>query len=523
MSPESVAKSVPNPNHPVHRRVAHQPAVASSNPAFSHAPTFAPAPTPQTPPLPTDTKLGDPPASTPPRPHAEFPPPAADAYLSLDALPSIRRWTQWGGVAIATSVGIATVLAAFTPYRVTVPTEATVRPVGELKQIEAATAGTVVAIAVSENQSVQAGDVIAQIDDTQLQTRKNQLQTNIDQAQRQLQQIEAQLATLDRRMQAESDRAQRLISAASADLRQTQRNYEDQQITAVTEVEEVQAQLRAEAANLAAAQLQVQRYEPLAATGAIAQEQLDAARLAVQQQEEAIAAVRARLQRAETGLNPSDAAVAIAQERIAQEHASSASTLAALDQEQEALIQQSLEVQQQQIQDEHELHQVNQDLQQTIVRAPVAGTLFQLDLRNPGQTLAAGDTIANIAPQASDLTIKALVATTEIHQIAAGQPAQIRISACPYPDYGTLPGTVQTISPDVINTQTPGFSSASSTPSGVQPGYFEVTVKPDAIAFGQGSHQCSLRPGMTGRADIMTDEETVLTFLLRKAKLLTDL
>ncbi|MEO0828193.1 MAG: hypothetical protein AAFY67_21550 [Cyanobacteria bacterium J06642_9] len=44
-----------------------------------------------------------------------------------------------------------------------------------------------------------------------------------------------------------------------------------------------------------------------------------------------------------------------------------------------------------------------------------------------------------------------------------------------------------------------------------------------AIASGPGGHQCALRPGMTGRTDIVTHEETVLTFLLRKAKRLTDL
>lgn len=457
-------------------------------------------------------------------PNPEFSPTSStEDFLSLDALPPIRRWTQWGGVAIAASVGIATVLAAFTPYRITIPAAATVRPVGELKQIEATTAGTVVAIAVSENQSVQMGDVIARIDDTPLQTRKNQLQTNIEQAQRQLQQIEAQRQTLDRRIQAEGDRAQRLISAANAELRQTRRSYQDQQIAVVAEVEEVEAQLRSERVSLEAAQLQVQRYEPLAATGAISQEQLDEVRLAAQQQQEAIAATQARLRRVEAGLNPSDAGVAIAQARIAQEQASSESTLASLIQEQEALMQQSLEVQQQQSQDQHALNQVNQELQQTIIRAPVTGTLFQLDLRNPGQTVAAGDAIASIAPDESDLTIKALVSTTAIHQIAVGQPAQVRISACPYPDYGTLPGTVQTISPDIVNAQATAVTAASAAGVGDQSGYFEVTVTPDVLSFGPGRHQCSLRSGMTGRADIMTHEETVLTFLLRKVKLLTDL
>ena len=512
------AESASNPNHRVRNRGSHQPAVASTH-------SSSPFESPQGRPHPPIS-----PSPHPPLPHAlyfsntEFPPSTkADDFLSLDALPPIRCWTQWGGVAIATSVGVASALAAFTPYRVTIPAEATVRPVGELRQVEAATAGTVLSIAVSENQAVEAGDPIAHIDDTQLQTRKNQLQTNIEHAQQQLQQIDAQLRTLDRRIQAEGDRAQRLVSAASAELRQTRRSYQEQQIAAVTEVEAIEAQLLSEQASFAAAQLQVQRYEPLAATGAIAQEQLDEARLAVQQQEQTIAATQARLRQAEAGLHPSDAEVAIAQERIAQEHASSESMLAALTQEQEALIQQSLEIEQQRIQDGHELNQVNQDLLRTIIRAPVAGTLFQLNLRNSEQTVAAGDNIAQIAPNDSALTVKALVSTTEIHQIEVGQPAQVRVSACPYPDYGTLPGMVQSISPDIVTAQPAGTTPNVPITSGTAPGQFEVTIQPTQLTFGQGGAQCSLQSGMTGQADIMTDEETVLTFLLRKTKLLVDL
>ncbi|MEO1347961.1 MAG: HlyD family efflux transporter periplasmic adaptor subunit [Cyanobacteria bacterium J06635_15] len=452
------------------------------------------------------------------------PPPCSPApdLLSLNTLPPVRRWTQWGGLAIAASVGLATALAAFTPYRVTVKAEATVRPAGELKQVEATTAGTVVEIQVTENQSVQAGEVVARLNDTQLQTRKNQLQTNLEQAQQQRQQVKAQIQALERRIQAEGDRAQRLIDTARAELLQAHRVHSDQQIVAMAEVDEIEAQLRSEQASLEATQLQVQRYESLAATGAISQEQLEEARLARQQQQEVIAATQARLRRVRTRLNPSDAEVAIAQERIAQEQASRAATLAALNQEREALMQQAIDIQQQQLQDRHALNQVEQDLLQTVIRAPVTGTLFQLNLRNPGQAVTAGDSLAQIAPNASGLTIKALVPTSEIRQIAVGQPAHLRISACPYPDYGTLAGNVQQISPDVVTAQPTGaIAGPPSSSPGSQPGHFEVTLQPDNLAFGQGSRQCSLRPGMTARADILTQEETVLKFLLRKARLLT--
>lgn len=443
--------------------------------------------------------------------------------VSLDALPPIHRWTRWGGMAIAASVGLGTLLAAVTPYRVTVNAEATIRPVGELNQIEATLAGTVVEIMVAENQSVQAGEVVVRLDDSQLQTRKHQLQSNIEQSQLQLQQIDAQAQILEQRIQAEQERAQRLVSVARSELRQAERIHHDQHIAATAEVSEIQAQLQADQANLMAAQRQVQRYETLATAGAISQVELEEAQLAMQQQEHAIAVTQAKLQRAGVGINPSDAEIVIAQDRIAQSQSSGDATLAALIQEQGVLMQHRVEIQQQQQQDRYEINQVEQDLSQTIIRAPVAGTLFQLELRNSGQAVAAGDTIAHLAPDDAGLTIKALVSAVEIHQIQVGQPVQLRISACPYPDYGTLSGTVQYISPDVIPAQTTGVSGSGNPTSSSSPsGWFEVTIQPASSVFGQRSQHCSLQLGMTGRADIMTHEETVLTFLLRKVKLLTD-
>ncbi len=53
--------------------------------------------------------------------------------------------------------------------------------------------------------------------------------------------------------------------------------------------------------------------------------------------------------------------------------------------------------------------------------------------------------------------------------------------------------------------------------------FYEVTIEPDSLSLGKGDRQCTLQLGMEGRADIITREETVLKFLLRKARLLTDL
>jgi multidrug efflux pump subunit AcrA (membrane-fusion protein) len=53
--------------------------------------------------------------------------------------------------------------------------------------------------------------------------------------------------------------------------------------------------------------------------------------------------------------------------------------------------------------------------------------------------------------------------------------------------------------------------------------FYEVTIEPESFALGKKKNRCFIQLGMEGRADIITREDTVLKFLLRKARLSADL
>lgn len=116
-------------------------------------------------------------------------------------------------------------------------------------------------------------------------------------------------------------------------------------------------------------------------------------------------------------------------------------------------------------------------------------------------------------------------------KLKAGQDVQMRISACPYPDYGTLKGKVQAISPDAIthqgNNANGGTTNASTTATSQKAAavgsFYEVTIEPESLSLGRGNHQCAIQLGMEGTADIISKEETVLQFFLRKARLSANL
>lgn len=440
-------------------------------------------------------------------------------------LPPLGRWTTLGGLVMLSALTLAIALASVVKYKVTVKAEANVRPTGELRIVNAATEGQLTRIFVKENQAVKIGEAIATIDDSRSQTKKSQLLNSVQQNQLQLVQINGQIHALNRQILAETDRIDRVVAAAEAELSGRSREYRDKQTTTATDVEEAQANVKAAEAGLKAAQTKRNRYAGVAKLGALSQDQFEEAQLAERQQSQAVEAAKAKLHRAIAGLNPSNAEVAIASERIAEEKATGTANIATLNKERDALIGQRIGIQKQLDQDSRELGQVNIELARTVITATADGIVSNLKLRNKSQTVSAGEEIAEIVPTNAPLVVKAAVGLQDKNKLKEGQNVQMRVSACPYPDYGTLKGKVKTISPDAI---TPGTNGANTTATTVASqkeavtAFYQVTIEPENLTLGRGDRSCAIQLGMEGTADIISREETVLQFFLRKARLIAD-
>ncbi|GAC1498919.1 MAG: HlyD family efflux transporter periplasmic adaptor subunit [Chamaesiphon sp.] len=430
---------------------------------------------------------------------------------SDEFLPPISQWTTLGGLFLVGTFGVAVILAAITKYNVTVKAPGSFRPTGDLRVVQASTEGTVKSIEVKENMVVKQGDAIATIDDSQLETKKSQLKGDIQQSQQQIVEIAAQINALNNQRLAESQLMDGNIASAQADLSRNQRDYQDKQITSTAQVQQAQATVEL-------ARTEMEQYQQLANTGAIA-------KLQITQKEAAFKAAIAKLEESKAALNPNQGQVTMATERIAQERARGESTLATLNKEQKSLLQHQVEIQNQISRNRKDLQQIQTDLKKSVFRAPASGIILKLNLRNPGQVVRASDTIAEIAPGKTPLVVKARVLGQDVGKIAIGQNVQMRISAYPYPDYGVLNGKVSGISPDAIPPQNNSNATPSSTSAVATASYYEVTIEPERTYMVKikSDRHYPIQPGMELTADIISKEETVLTFILRKARLLTAL
>jgi multidrug efflux pump subunit AcrA (membrane-fusion protein) len=390
------------------------------------------------------------------------------SHINTDSLPSVENneflppianWIRIGSLFIIGGVVGTIALASVMEYKITVKGQANVRPEGELHLVQAATEGQISKVFVKENQAVKKGDVLATIDDSRLQMQKSQLQSNIQQTQLQLLQIDAQIQALNRQIKAETEPKNRAVNSAQEELiNRVQRNYQEKQITVKAEVVEVQAnlnraqqewlqaqiELRSSRANLQsiaaalkAAQTKRDRYQKVVQAGALSLNQLEEVQLEVTQQQQAVEmrqtsievqqqiiaqqqqavdAVRAKLQRVQAALNPSDAEISINKESIAQASAGGQATLATLNREWEALFQQRIQIKNQLQRDTRELQQVESELSQTKITVAEDGIISGLNLRNPGQSVRIGEEIAQIVPSNAPLVIKAAVSPEDVYR-----------------------------------------------------------------------------------------------------------
>ncbi|MBD2678286.1 MULTISPECIES: HlyD family efflux transporter periplasmic adaptor subunit [Nostoc] len=278
----------------------------------------------------------------------------------------------------------------------------------------------------------------------------------------------------------------------------------------------ISAEAKLEEAKTNAKNLQEEKEQAVKAAQAKLEQVKDSGKNILEEKEQALRVAETNLKKAKTAINPTTSPVTVASERIKQEQARGEATLAGLKKERETLLQQHLELQKEIDRTTKELQQIKTDLDRSIVRSPITGTLLQLNLRNPGQVVQPSEAIAQIAPLNAPLLIKARVPAQDIDKVKPGQQVKMQVSACPYPDYGTLNGSVKTIAPDALP-----IVKNNANPSLAQVVAYEVTIEPQTPYVGS-DRQCYLKSGMEGRSDIISRQETVLKFILRKARFITE-
>lgn len=141
------------------------------------------------------------------------------------------------------------------------------------------------------------------------------------------------------------------------------------------------------------------------------------------------------------------------------------------------------------------------NLQRTVVRSPVDGTVKTLHVVTVGGVIRPGDPVVDIVPAGDRLIIEAKLQTQDIGYVVSGQPAMVKLASGDAMRFGALEGTVTHVSPDTLQT-----------PEGDP--YYKVRIATEKDHFSRGSLVYNLFPGMQVMASIQTGTRTVLRYLV---------
>ncbi|NEQ53303.1 MAG: HlyD family efflux transporter periplasmic adaptor subunit [Leptolyngbya sp. SIO3F4] len=156
------------------------------------------------------------------------------------------------------------------------------------------------------------------------------------------------------------------------------------------------------------------------------------------------------------------------------------------------------------------LSQAEQKIDNMIVRSPTAGILYDLELKNLGQNVSLDVPVAKIVPEGTTLEIKALIPDANIKNITVGQQAHINLSNCKPFSFGSMQGQVSSIEPTTISQSSEFTQTAESK--------YNVTVKAESQEVKSGLRTCKLLPGIKGEITIISKQEKLWDFFLRKLR-----
>lgn len=203
------------------------------------------------------------------------------------------------------------------------------------------------------------------------------------------------------------------------------------------------------------------------------------------------------------------AAVASHQEALKEQNAYLAETLKNLNQRQVTAQQEIDRLAQEQI-------KTSQRLQLLQLRAPVAGTVQQMAVFTPGGVVTPAQALMVIVPASHEISAEVMVANKDIGFVHAGQAVRLKLETFNFTRYGTIDGEVTWVSADALTRDQQNTSTTNNPASNGQAplAYFPAHIKLSKTSIKVDGKTMPISPGLNVMAEIKTGRRTVLDYLL---------
>ena len=147
-------------------------------------------------------------------------------------------------------------------------------------------------------------------------------------------------------------------------------------------------------------------------------------------------------------------------------------------------------------------------LKRTTLTSPVRGLVKNIRMNSLGGVVSAGAPVMEIVPVDDQVLVELRIKPADIGWVRVGHPVEIKLSAYDFSVYGSLHGTVDTLSPDAMG-------EGTNPATGAEASWYRALVRADATQLQAAGKPLTVLPGMVGTAEIRTGRRSVLSFILR--------
>jgi len=369
--------------------------------------------------------------------------------------------------------------------------EAVVEPSGKVQTVQARYQGKVSSISAEVGQRVDTGDVLFQLDDSDLDSKILQNLTFIEAA-------EAELArlVLESRGQTEwvidqnlGSEITRLEQKALFLARQSERESEDglirQQILRLrSSIAESNARIDSARRRLSLLQEEKQIYEPLVAEGIEPRIRLLDLDGKLEDSENTMTVEALSIKSKEIEI-----------EELEQRRVQSSLSFKAESRQRASEVRQRLE------QSLAERSGLVDRLDAVSLTAPISGTVTAVYPPGVGAVVASGEALAEIIPDSDSFLVKAKLLPKDISTVTPGQVARVSFVAYDFSKYGVLEAEVVEIAQNTTETDRGEI-------------YYDAWVRTLENTFGKSGITPKIIPGMIAQVDILGEKRSVMEYVL---------
>ena len=379
-------------------------------------------------------------------------------------------------------------------------------PVGRTKMLAAAEISTVKAILARDGDRVAAGQVLVELDPTMAAADAARLARDLAEAQVTAARLHAQLqGSVD--FAAPDGAGPQLVATHRALLASTRAEQQAALDGLERELEQRQAEARALESEVARLEQTVPLLDQRRAAKAELAEKGYAARTEVLMLTQDWVDRSRQLDAARHRRAEAQAAIRATEDRRRQ----------TLGQVRAEALRQLAEAEQKAAAAAQDLAKAEQRRRLTRLAAPVDGVVQQMAVHTVGGVVREAEPLLAVVPDDGPVAVEAFLPNKDVGFVLPGQSAEIKLEPFPFTRYGTVPGMVETVSRDTVQSQ--DLDARTAQPSPDRPPeetrpLYQVRVRPLAATMAIDGHPTALTPGMAVTVEIRTGNRRVIDYLL---------